>query len=225
MLMLFIGFFVFLFCLYTVCRDDFVFLRKNVSTEWLYNMAIMTLGVSLLSARFIYVLFHFDHKFLNPFVFLLFPRYPGLSLTGAILGGVIFLLVLLRAKKVPLGHIFDAFSVSALAAILAGVSISFLILEFILLIILFVILYRLLQKARLRDGSITFLFLTILSILLFLSNVLIGKNNLLSMRDYEDYLLVIIIVFPALLFIKEEKLLEKIKIVKKAKRTLRKFDL
>lgn len=231
--------FVFLFCLYALCRDDFVFLRKNVTLEWLFNAAFLTLGVSLFSSRLIYVLFNFDSIFLNPFVFLLFTHYPGLSLTGGVLGGIAFNLIYLKQKKLPTGHILDSFSISFLLAVLFGVTMAifstkfifkeitmpFLIFEFIIYLLLFIIFFRSFQKTRFKEGSTTLLFLVIFGVLSLLSDILVKKNNILTWRAYEDYLLIIMLLISIFIFVKKEELLKRLKFKRHMKRTLRKFDL
>ena len=83
---------VFLFSLHILAKEDLIFVRKNVTLEVLFNVAFYTMGVGLLSARIVYIVLHFSFGFLNPLVFP-FPYFPGLSLTGGVVGGAVFVLL------------------------------------------------------------------------------------------------------------------------------------
>ncbi len=107
-----VGFIVFLLSLYLLTREDFVFVRRNVSLEQIFDVAFLDSLVALLFARIIFVAFHFKLAYLNPLVFFLVPYFPGLSVSGAMLGSFFFLLWVSRSKKIPTGHLFDVFSVS-----------------------------------------------------------------------------------------------------------------
>lgn len=239
MVILILSFFIFLFCLYALCRDDFVLLRKNIALEWLFNQAFLTIAAGLLFSRLTYVFSHFDPQFFNPLVFISFLHFPGLSLTGGILGGILYMVILARNKKAPFEHIIDAFSISVVAALLWGLVINifstkasfkeltftFLLIEFAIYMILFVVFFKLFQKARFKEGSIALLFLVFFSLLSFGWDILVKKSSILAGKAYEDYLLIIIFLISAFLFVKEEGLLKGLKLKKRVNRTLRKFEL
>ena len=87
-----------------------------MTLEVLFNVAFYTMGVGLLSARIVYIVLHFSFGFLNPLVFFLFPYFPGLSLTGGVVGGAVFVL-LYKRKRFPTGRIFDFFHYGSLGII------------------------------------------------------------------------------------------------------------
>lgn len=229
-MLLILYFFIFLFCLYALCRDDLVLLRKNITLEWLFNTAFATIFMGLISARFVYVLFHFEPQILS---------FKGLSFPGGILGGILFLMLFLKNKKAPTEHILDSFSTSLIASILISLIVAifstkvsfkeltflFLIIEFVLYGVLFMVFFRLFHKARFKEGSIALLFLVIFSILSFGWDILVKKINILSLEAYEDYLLIAIFLISIFFFIKKEELLKGLKLKKRVYRTLRKFDL
>src|SRR5438270_6523068 len=107
-------FFIALFCIYLLSRDDFILLRKNITLEQVFNYAFVSLAVGILSARIVYVLLHPSLRYLNPLVFLIFPYFPGLSTIGGVIGVMIFLLAVSRKKKIPKGRLYDIFSLSFL---------------------------------------------------------------------------------------------------------------
>lgn len=212
--------FVFLFCLYGLSRDDFVLLRKNISLERLFNIAFVTVGAGLLFARIFYILFHYDARFMHPLVFLVFPYFPGLSLIGGILGGIVSIMYFGFYKNVAIGRIFDVLSLSVLFAIPFGelsIFIFGLFAKKLLYISLFTaIIYVifaifslfLFQKAAFRDGSTGFLSIALSSFLLLFKNSIEGAlRNILSP---ENIVLLIVGVISLVLFLWQEKLLKKL---------------
>jgi phosphatidylglycerol:prolipoprotein diacylglycerol transferase len=121
---LFICFFIFLFCLYLLARDDFILLRKSITLEQIFNYAFISALIALLSGRIMYVFFHPSLQYLNPLIFLIFIYFPGISVVGAIIGVIIFLFFISRKKKVPRGRIYDVFSLSFLTAFASNLIIT-----------------------------------------------------------------------------------------------------
>lgn len=164
-----LGFVVFLISLYLLAREDFVFLRKNISIEQLFDIAFLNAIVSLLLARVIFVIFHFKFTYFNPLVFFLVPYFPGLGISGAIIGSFLFLLWISRSKKMPTGHLLDVFSVSffyAFSLTLFGYgTLSLLHKEFLFAIIngvwgiislaLSILLGSILMKSLWKDGGMS----------------------------------------------------------------------
>ena len=98
-------------------REDFVFMRKNITIDDIFNVAFITSLTTLFFSRLFYVLFHFDFSFLNPFVFFLIPYFPGLSLLGSVIGGVLSVLIITKQKKFPRGRFLDFFSYAFLSVL------------------------------------------------------------------------------------------------------------
>jgi len=98
-IVLIIDFVLFLFRLYHVANDDYVLIKKNKTLEDVFNVAFITALIALLISRFFHVFLNPQPVFLNPLGFLLFPYFPGLSLTGGVIGGSIFLLFYLRQNN------------------------------------------------------------------------------------------------------------------------------
>ncbi|MBI2074880.1 MAG: hypothetical protein HYT83_03545 [Candidatus Levybacteria bacterium] len=214
---LFFCLFIFLFCLYTLSRDDFILIRKNVSQERVFNIMFIALLVSLFFARLVFVFFNYDSKFLNPLVFLLFPYFPGLSLVGALLGGAFFIAYYASSKKLPIGRLLDLFTITFLCCLPFGLFFiwlsslaskkpvtSFILIAVVIYVMLGGLSIRIFQKARLKDISITFLFFSIFSIVSIFLNILgrIGKGNLFN---GEDVLLLVVFLISLALFIRQEK--------------------
>ena len=119
-LILLLCFVIFLFCLHFLARDDFIFLRKNITMEKIFNLAFLLAFVGLFSSRLAFVLLDFHTIYFNPLVFFIFPYFPGLSLAGGMLGSVGFLLYFASLQKLPFQKLFDFFSLSFLSAVSTG---------------------------------------------------------------------------------------------------------
>lgn len=111
-----ITFLVFLFTFYVLAKDDFVYLRKNITLEQLFDTVFLGLPIVLLLARILYVAFHPSWAYLNPFVFFIVPYFPGLFVGGGILGAVIFLFTFTKNKKIPSMRLADELSLAFLAS-------------------------------------------------------------------------------------------------------------
>src|SRR5260221_9633094 len=94
----FVSFIVFLFILYTTVKDDFVFLRRNVEIEHIFNTVFLGIPLTLFFARLFFVLFHPKWAYLNPLVFFVIPYFPGLFAGGGIIGAILFLYLYTKNK-------------------------------------------------------------------------------------------------------------------------------
>ncbi len=198
----FVSLFVFLFCIFVFAKDDFILLRKNITLEQLFNISFIIYILGFLFARFFYVIEHVSTKYLDPFVLFLFPYFPGLSLSGGILAGIAYLLLILNKKRLPFLRVFDVFTISFLYAFSSGLPL-FAVIEFFLTkhipyisaigtIIYFIwaiILTLLFTKNKLNDGSIGYLGISIFSLLfIFLRIGLRGSKFYFSFTP-EDIIL------------------------------------
>lgn len=209
---------LFLFSLFLLTKDDFVILRKDISIERIFNFAILASLAGLFSARLFYVIFNFQPKFLNLFVFFLFAHFPGLSLVGAVIGGSLFSFVYLKAKKMPALHLFDFMWLSFLPALWLGSLLNLLTIKkvFFLPHLLFPILISLLfvgslflyYKARLKEGSVGLLALIFYLIITIVSSHLFEKGLKLVLQK-EDLLLLGALFLSLIFLLKQEEFWQK----------------
>lgn len=213
-------FLVFLFSLYVLSRDDFLLIRKNVSLDKVFNLAFIIAVVGLFFARLFYVVFNFEFKFLNPLTFLLFTHFPGLSLAGGILGVFLFMIVFFRAYKVPVAHLLDFFMLSFFSALPFGFLLHFFLtkkesliflLEALVFAILLVILVGVFQKIKMEEGSIGFLSLASFSIIAIIFSIIEAWGKASFFAKGDNFLLIVIFAFSAVILIRQEKLLAKFK--------------
>lgn len=210
-------FLVYLFCLFLLTREDFLLIRKGISTEQIFNYAFLIAFVALFSARLFYVAFNFNESFLNPLVFLLFTHFPGLSLAGGVIGGGIFSCLLFKNKKVPPAHVFDLLAISFLCALTFGSFINLLtttkagfptvLISPFLSLIIFVLMSVTYHKSRtIKDGGVACLSFILFSCFLFIKIHLISSKTFL-LRG-EDSLLIVIFIVSVFLFLIQQKILK-----------------
>ncbi|MDO8639813.1 MAG: prolipoprotein diacylglyceryl transferase [bacterium] len=209
-------FLVYLFCLFLLTREDFLLIRKGISTEQIFNYVFLIAFVALFSSRLSYVAFNFDKSFLNPLVFLLFTHFPGLSLAGAVIGGGLFSCLLFKNKNVPLAHGLDLLAISFLCSLTLGSFINLLtmiktgfpavlIFPFLSLVI-FVFMSIIYHKSRaIKDGGITCLSLILFSALSFIGVHIFKKPFLIK---GEDFLFLGIIMVSIFIFLIQQKILK-----------------
>lgn len=223
---LLICFFVFLYCSYLLANDDYIFLRKDVTMEKIFNIIFLGSMISLFFARLFYGIPHASNILSNPFVFLLFPYFPGLSLLGGVVGvGVFFLFLGTRKRNfVPLKRLSDFFSLAFLISLPIGILGFFMFSEggilaiktgilVIVYLILFVIFLKFLLprllNSKLKEGTITFLFLFFYSIVNLISNAFPIVSLIDFIKNFENPILIIILIASSVLFIRNENLISK----------------
>lgn len=227
-LVLFICLFVFLYSVYLLANDDFIFLRRDVTMERLFNIVFLGALVDLFFARFFFGIFNSHSIFVNPLVFLLFPYYPGLSLLGGVLGvGVIFGFLATRKKNpLPLGRLADLFSIAFLISVPIGylgyfmfsengfsvVRAGSLVITYLILFVVFLsFLLPQLLNGKFKEGTITFLFLISFSVVNLISNAFLKMNFLDYFKNPENLMLIVVFITSAVFLIKQKGLMSKIK--------------
>jgi len=222
---LLICFFVFLFCIHFLTRDDFVLLRKDIFLEKLFNLSFITFLVGLFFARFFYAVFFNINLLFKPLDFILFPYFPGLSLTGGVLGGAMFFIYYLKIKKMPLERLLDFFSISVLSAMPVGYLGYFLFMlpktfvwDAIILTVVYAIFFigfikflcfDLLLKGKLKDGTIGILFLVSFSLISFLVGIIIRFNKFAFLDQPQNYILFGAFLISFVFLIDQENLIVK----------------
>ena len=203
-----VSFFVFLLSVYLLGREDFVFMRRNVSIEQLFDVAFLNGFLALFSARIAFVAFHFTFAYLNPLVFFLVPYFPGLGISGAIVGSFFFLLWISKSKKIPTGRLLDVFSVGfsyAFSASLLGYSLVSLVSKqflvgavdgvwAIITLALSILFGSICMKSVWKDGSMSAVVITGISGIVILTRSIIMFSHKPFILDKELFLIAGILV-------------------------------
>lgn len=220
-LVILVCFFLFLYFIYYLSRDDFVLSRKDIPVARVFSMGILTGIVSLIFARFIFVLSYPTPVLLNPLGFLAFYYYAGLSLIGAILGAEIFTYVYCRQQKLPTGKIFDLFTLAFIGVLPLGLIGNFIVnfgkpglfanilfLFSIFLVLLFgKVIYPFSTKGEIKDGSLGFIFVAIFSFLYFLTKLFLNLKDFAFLNP--ENVLLLIALFSSLILLLNQEIMDK----------------
>lgn len=218
-IVLIISFVIYLFALHVLAKEDLVFVRKNITLETLFNLSFYSAGLGLLFSRLVYVALNPSPDYFNPLVLLLFPYFPGLSLSGGIIGGIIFIFLYNRRKRVPVGRILDFFSLSFLTALPFGLLGTQLLLgmqdpfQGILLPVIFLasvffsvkVLLPLNVRGEIKDGTLAGLIMTILSITLLISSVTHVPFQLSFKSQLDNSLLLVLLIASLVSLVRLER--------------------
>lgn len=197
--------------------DDYVLIKKGITLEDVFNTVFVCSLISLLFGRIFYIIFHPEPIFLNPLGFLLFPYFPGLSLTGGIIGGVLALLTYSKTKKFPLGRVFDFFALSFVLVLPIGLmgyiflskDITLgnnvkLVLYLIILIVSNIYLYPKASALEIKDGSLAILFLIFFSLITLLGSAIDHPGIGPFLGNLENFMLLGILIISLGLLLKQE---------------------
>ncbi len=212
-------FILFLYRLYHLATDDYVLLKKNVSLEQIFNAAFACSFIALFFSRFFHVLFHPQPVYLSILGFLLFPYFPGLSLTGGVLGGFVSLYIFGKVKHLPIGRVFDFFSMALLWVLPIGLLGFFLLSQEItpggivrlimyvaLLLGATLYLFPRVGSLEMKDGTVSILFFIFLSLASLLGNGIDQRSISVFFEQKENYVLLLAFGFSVILLIKQELL-------------------
>ncbi len=221
MIVLLICFFIFLYLLYYLSRDDFVIVRKDISMERIFNLAFLTSIVSIFFSRLFFVLEKLEPKLLNPLGFLAVPYFPGLSLIGGILGAGIFIFLYSSLRKLPTGKMLDLFALAFMGVFPLGLIGNFIthlgkvslfsnlifILSIFMLLLFVKIIYPFSGKGEIKDGTLGLMFGAIFSFLYFMTELFLNLKNFsfLSVGN----ILILVILFSSLILLVNQEIMDK----------------
>lgn len=208
---------LFLFRLYHLGSDDYVLAKKNITLDEVFNAALVCSLVALLFSRIFYVFMNPEPIFLSPLGFLLFPYFPGLSSTGALIGGILTLFLYCRKKKIPRARVFDFFSISFIFALPFGFIGYFLlsqefstgnIVKFILYCLMLaasnIYLYPKAGALEIKDGTISALFLVFFSLISLLGGAIDHPGISYFISHKENFILLLILFISIVIVLKQE---------------------
>jgi prolipoprotein diacylglyceryltransferase len=210
---------LFLYSLYRLVKDDYVFIRKGISLEQSFDIAFITLWISLFTARLFYLLFYsssLEAIFYNFFNL----KVGSFSLTGAVIGGTIAIYLIGKYKKIPLGRLCDFLSLSFLYTLpLVFLANSFFVskdtllsmflnavIYFVLLLFFVQFLYPKILNRTLKEGTLALLFLLLFSIISLTTALLLSLKYIQNFISPENIVLVLLFIFSLILLIKQERL-------------------
>ncbi len=197
----------FLFFLYRLGKEDFRLIRKNVALEQLFTITLKATLVGFLISRLVYVLFRFNTTYLNPLKFLVIFYFPGLNFLALFIGGYIYIWYVSHRQRLPSGRLIDFYTIAG-AGIMPFITLTELFLPGMLLLlqlsiaavyIFIFLLFRFLLLSRsnrgeIRDGTLGFLYISVLSTISFLQDAFLHTKGFLYFLQPDDifYLLMLL---------------------------------
>lgn len=204
---------IFLLFIFTFSKEDFVFLRKNVSQETLFDIAFLAGLMGLIMSRLIFILLNPSTLFLNPLAIIMIPYFPGLSFGGFIFGFFATVYLFIIYKKLPAGRIIDLFSLGILISsdffYLYEIIISILNKNLmggllygiftIIILAFFLVFNKAFAKLNFKEGIIAFATVTILGTTTFLLE-LVNLHFKKFPLEFSLFLLIILLFLIGLIF-------------------------
>jgi hypothetical protein len=197
-----------LFIFYTLAKDDFIFIRRNITLEQLFDTIFLGLPIVLLLSRITYIALHPKWIYVNPLVFLALPYFPGLFLGGGIIGAILFLYFFTRTKKIPTLRFSDEISLAFLPAasfyfLCIGIQQALMRqvisigsgLLMLLYIIGYVLTKGLFKSEKWRDGAVASFVLVLYSLfsLLYATFIVMVRHKLVITPDEIFYIVLFIL--------------------------------
>jgi prolipoprotein diacylglyceryltransferase len=209
---------LFLYILYRMVKDDYIFIKKGISLEQSFDIAFIIMWVSLFLSRLLYSLFH-TYPGQNILFDFFTPRKGGFSLTGAIIGGIIVVCLIGRYKRLPLGRLSDFLSLSLLytlpllflsdALLAKRNELLFLFLNavvyFVVLLFFVQFLYPKVMNRTIKEGILAIFFLLCFSLISLVTSLLMSLKNILNFINPENIILTALFIFSLVIFIRLEK--------------------
>ncbi len=212
------AFILFLYYIYKLVRDDYVFIRKNISLEQMFDIAFIVMWVSLFFARLFFFIFN---NMFNQNIFLQFfsPKVEGLSLFGALLGGLGTLYLFAKYKKIPFGRLFDVFTLALVVSLPFGfigsavlvhnfALLAYLVNAFVYLIFaIFCVKYvhPKLNSRELKEGNVQIIFLLFFSTVLLINATMLRQQGKITLISIESIVLFVFFLFSLFLFLKQAR--------------------
>lgn len=212
---------LFLYYFYKLTKDDYVFIRKNLSLEQLFDIVFIMLWGSIFTSRVFYFVFHPVE--INSFLPAIFSPGGGFSLTGAIIGGVATLYIVAKRKKAPLGRLFDFVTLSFVGILPLGFVIYalsrkqpetylYLLYAFLYLILAFFyrkFLYPKVLSRTQKEGNVSLLFLLFFSLATLCTSIINPVRGTITIFSIENLFLVGLFLTSVILLFKQERIVQK----------------
>lgn len=203
--------FISLFMLYVLVKHDFVLARKSLLLQEIFDTTFFAYIAFIFLGRLLFVLGEQQYSFFHFVKFFHLIRYPGILIIGGVLGFGIVIYYVFRKKKILL-RIFDIYSLSMypiflfalLVSYFGGYFLYFNALLFLLSCIFFGIGIYSYKNYTLKDGTITYLFICLISIFTIVSEFSGGNRTIFSFFTIPQILSMIIFLGASFLLLVHE---------------------
>jgi prolipoprotein diacylglyceryltransferase len=196
--------------------------REDITVNKVFSIAFITGLITLFSSRLFYVLFNWSSNFSSLIGFFAINYFPGLSLVGALIGGLIFLVFYCNVKKMPKGKIIDLFIRSFIGVLPIGfilIYISYLgktslifnimlIVSIIIALVFIKPLYKLSEKGEIKDGSFAMIFISVYFFIYFIAKLFVDINKFNFFNP--ENIILFVSIFASLILLINQEVMEKI---------------
>ncbi len=219
-----ICFFIFFYSLYILAKDDYILLRKNLILEQLFDFTFISLFFGLIVARIISVFFHPISG--QNFILQVFTsKVTIFTMTGVVTGCIVAFYLIGRYRRLPIGLLFDFLTLSLLSSlsvwyllnlffIKTGVFIYYLIpgiFYLIISVIFWIYLRPRVISFKLKEGSLSSIFLLIFSFTSFLTSLFYNSSGLYTWYGREELVLIGLFLSSIIFLLRNEVRHKKIK--------------
>jgi hypothetical protein len=210
------AFLSFLYTLYKLVKDDYIFIRKNVSAESAFDIAFILGVVSVFTSRILYFLFHpIPQK--NNLILFFTAGQGGFSLLGAVVGAMVVLYGMSKYKKWPTGRLFDFFTLAFSVALPVGIlctaafyrdyalwlHLGNALFYFISMTWFLRFLYPRLMSRVLREGTISIVFIILFSVVSLVNAIFLQQQGKIILLSQESIGFTLLFLFGVGLLIKQ----------------------
>lgn len=210
-----ITFVVCLFILFSLSRNDFVLIRKNISPVIIFDAVFTGFFLAFIVGRIFFILDSGEYVLLYPLSFFHFLKYPGISVLGVVLG-VFFSLFAFRKKKVflRLSDIFGLsfFPVFLISLLLRFTNPAFFIVKIVVVVgalIFFWLLIQYHKKYTMHDGSILLGVLLLLALDTFISQLQTPRQIFFMLFSFSQWVSIGIGLCSLIFLIWNEKFIKR----------------
>jgi len=199
------------FILYTLSRQDFVLMRKDIMTEKMFDYSFIYIAGGIIVSRIFYITEQNKFALFQPLAFLHIFKNPGLSVIGFFLGGGIILIALAWKKKVA-SRVVDIFYLASfplfLVAILQTPGLSLYVRLGVVMfsIFLFLVLTKLLRDYQLKDGSTSLLILIAVSSFYIVASFFAPYDRIIFNLSLFQIINAIIFLVSSIILLRVEKI-------------------
>lgn len=203
--------FISLFILYVLVRHDFVLARKSLLLQEIFDTTFFAYLSFLFFGRLSYVLGEMKFNYLQSIVFFHLIRFQGVLFLGGIVGFGLVIYLFFRKKKI-LYRIFDIYSLSLYPIFLFALATSYhggYFLYFNLLIFILSGIFLGLgiysyKNYTLKDGTVTYLFICLVSIFTIISEFSNTNRPIFSYLTIpQSVSILLFLIFSVLLLLHE----------------------
>lgn len=212
------AFILFLYYIYKLVKDDYVFIRKNISLEQVFDISFIIAVISLFFSRLFFFIFHPQ---LGQQIFSTFfaTHVGGLSLFGGLIGAAGSLYIIGKYKKIPLGRLFDFFTLALVVSLPVGflgaatLAKDFALLSYLgnaivyLIFAVFCVKYvhPKLTSRELKEGNLQIVFFVFISVVLLINATLLREEGKITLVSIESIVLAVFFLLSLVLFLKQAK--------------------